>query len=98
MPLTPAQWEEFDKTRMELAVKEIIASENGRFFLLSLLDAFGANQTPFDPEPTISAFRAGRHSCAKDLETTLLGIDPFSLATLMTASAEEAQLRKAANE
>lgn len=97
MPLTKDEWEEFDRTRIRLATEEILASENGRFFLLMLMDTFGANTTPFDPDPHFSAFRAGRHSCAKDLEAILLTHNPYSIAALMQASADEAQQRKTAN-
>lgn len=98
MPLTKTQWEEFDRTRLNLAVEELLDSDNGRFFLLNLLDAFGTNSTPFDPDPYISAYRAGRHSCAKDLEATLLSCVPQSLIILMQTSAKEAEERKTADE
>ena len=96
--LPDKNWEEYDATRLRLGVEELLSSPNGRFLLRNLLEAFGTSQTPFDPEPTISAYRAGRHSCAKDLEATLLTHDTFALARLMQENAEETEERKSTSD
>jgi hypothetical protein len=69
---TAEQWAEYDTTRVREGVREIARSPNLRFFLRSMLNAFGANQTPFALNPAECARLCGRHEAAMDIIATIL--------------------------
>ena len=60
-------WEKEDRVRMELAVREIAASANLRFFFRSLLSSVGTTGTPDAGDSEQTKRLLGRHSVGTQL-------------------------------
>lgn len=79
---TMQEWDEWDRTRLRLAVEEVRASENLRFMLSTMLKDMGVGQ----PFPTGNALetaeQVGRYNSGLTLVNLLLDFDPLLYAHL----------------
>lgn len=67
-------WEEYDEARMKLALEEVRASENLRFFVRYIL-ADMSPLTPMGGSPADIQIQAGRHNAAIQFLGTLDAFD-----------------------
>lgn len=93
---TAEQWAEYDAFRVREGVKEIARSANLRFFIRSLLNALGANQTPFSLNSAECARLCGRHEAAMDIISTILEHEPALYPALILEDQNEQSDRTAA--
>jgi len=84
---TAKDWDNYDALRIELAIRELAASKNLRYFINSLLVGCGVSTTPRGSDALETQFLCGRHSVGMDLLTTILQHDQ----TLYPALIEEDQ-------
>ncbi len=77
------------EARMELAVQKIAKDSDLRFYIRSLLNAFGYGQTPGGSNALDIAQQCGRHSCAMEIIETLLTHDPQLFPKLISEDLAE---------
>lgn len=86
-------WEKLDETRLELAVQEIVKSENLRFLFRYVFGMLGVTGTPDGPGPHELARAVGRHGAGTELLELLEARQVGLFATLLLEDAQEQQQR-----
>lgn len=91
---TSADWEKFDEQRMRLAVEEIRASDNLRYFIRYVL----ADMQPLahmGGDPAAIQMQAGSHNTAVGFIGTLDAFDPLLWLDIAREGVEESMTRLA---
>lgn len=90
---TQSDWERYDASRMEMALRELSESANLRFFMMSILTSTGATGTPATGNALETAFNCGVHSVGTTLIGQMHEYDPTLYPTLLMENAVEQQNR-----
>lgn len=90
---TPADWEKFDRTRLELAIAEVRESENLRFLLRYMMADLNPLGFINGENTTLMAQDSGRHNAAAHFVGTLDQFDSRLWLELQLESLAEGEAR-----